>query len=111
MKVFSVFSMTKSHNIRIFADSINNYNNNNKIKTRHTKLLNDILLNVYIPTKVCNSCRTIKYVTIFNKYKYKKPIIILSFNFVKIKTTENIFKKLRIKRPNIKQFINEIKKN
>ena len=59
-------------NITTSTTTINIYNNTDQTIKRNTELLDNNPLNVYIPTKVCNICRTIKYVTEFNKDKLNK---------------------------------------
>ena len=61
--------MTTTNNITTSTVTINNYNNTEQIINPNTELLNNNPLNVYIPTKVCNTCRIIKYVTEFYKDK------------------------------------------
>ena len=48
-----------------------NIQNIDQTITPNTELLNNNPLNVYIPTKVCNTCRIIKYITEFYKNKTK----------------------------------------
>ena len=51
--------------------TINIYNNNEQTINPNTELLNN-QSNVYIPTKVCSTCRTIKYITEFSKRKVNR---------------------------------------
>ena len=63
--------MTITINIATSTGTININNNTDKPITSNIRLLNNSP-NVYIPTKVCNTCRTIKCVTEFYKDKSKK---------------------------------------
>ena len=59
-------------NITSSTGTININNNTEQTINPNQELLNNNSSNVYIPTKVCNTCRIIKYVTEFYKYKSKK---------------------------------------
>ena len=61
--------MTTTNNITTSTVTMNIYNNPYQTITRNTKLLENNSQTVYIPTKICKTCRTIKYVTEFYKDK------------------------------------------
>ena len=61
--------MTTTNNITTSTVTMNIYNNSYQTITPKTKLLENNSQTVYIPTKVCKTCRTIKYVTKFYKDK------------------------------------------
>ena len=54
-----------TNNITTSTVTINNYNNTEQTINPNTELLNNKTPNVYIPIKICITCRTIKYVTEF----------------------------------------------
>ena len=58
-------------NITTSMGTININNNTDQIINPSTGLLNNNSPNVYISTKVCNTCRTIKYLIEFYKDKSK----------------------------------------
>ena len=62
--------MTTTNNITTSTVTMYIYKNQYQTITHNTKQLENISQNVYIPTKVCKTCRTIKYKTEF--YKDKK---------------------------------------
>ena len=62
--------MTTTNNITTSTVTMNIYNNPYQTITPNIKLLNNNSQTIYIFTKVCKTCRTIKYVTEF--YKDKK---------------------------------------
>ena len=64
--------MTTTNNITTSTVNMNIYNNTDQPINPDTELLNNNPSNVYIPTKICNACRTIKYVTEFYKDKSKR---------------------------------------
>ena len=71
-------------NITTSTTTINNYNSTDKTITPNTGQLDNSPLNVYIPTKVGNTCRTIKYVAEFNKDNQKQMVIELNVKLVLI---------------------------
>ena len=64
--------MTTTNNITTSKGTINIYNNTDKTIDSNPELLNNNSPNVCIPTNVCKTCRTIKYITEFYKNKSKK---------------------------------------
>ena len=60
--------MTTTNNITN-TGTINIYNNTDTTINPNPKLLNNHSPNVYIPTKVCNICRRIKFLTEFSTRK------------------------------------------
>ena len=64
--------MSTTNNITTSTGTININNNTEQIINQNPELLDNNLPNVNIPIKVCNTCRTIKYVTEFYKDKSKK---------------------------------------
>ena len=56
-------------NITTSMGTININNNTEQTINPNTELLNNNPQNVYIPTKVCSTCHTIKYITEFQKRK------------------------------------------
>ena len=56
-------------NITTSTGAININNNTDQTINPNPELLNNKPSNVYIPTKVCKTCRTIKYITEFYKDK------------------------------------------
>ena len=61
--------MTTTNNITTTTMNINIYNNTDQTITLNTDLLNNNPPNVFIPTKVCSTCRIIKFITEFSKSK------------------------------------------
>ena len=64
--------MTTTNNITNFTVTMNIYNNPDQTITPRTKLLENNSQTVYIPTKVCKTCNTIKCVTEFYNRKTSK---------------------------------------
>ena len=88
-------------NITTSTGDINiNYNTDQTINP-NPELLNNNPSNVYIPIKVCKTCRTIKYITEFYKDKFRYDEYYKYVNIVKVITIQNIGK----------NFMNKIKKN
>ena len=61
--------MTTTNNITTSTAIINNYNNTEQTINPNQEQLDNNLKNAHIPTKVCNRCLQIKYITEFYKEK------------------------------------------
>ena len=75
-----------TNNITTSTAINNNYNNTAQTTNPNT----------YIPTKVCKTCRTIKYVQSFIKVNQKKMVIILNVKYVIVIMIKNILEKTKI---------------